>query len=186
MKNISTPLDDQVVRDLPVGTECLISGIIYTARDAAHKRMYDALMRGEKLPFESDGAVLYYAGPTPPPPGRPIGSVGPTTSYRMDAYAPLLMEKAGIKGMIGKGERNKIVIDAMKTNNTVYFAAIGGCGALTASSVISSEIIAYEDLGAEALRRLVVKDFYAIVVTDCNGNDLYKNGPDEYRKTLFD
>ncbi len=169
---ISTPFERSHTGELKCGDKVLISGKIYTARDAAHKRMVDAILRGEELPFDIRDQIIYYAGPAPAKPGRVIGSCGPTTSYRMDSFAPTLIE-LGLTGMIGKGERSDRVIDAMKKWGSVYFGAIGGAGALIAESVVSSEVIAYEDLGTEAIRCLTVKDFPAIVVIDSFGNSLY-------------
>ena len=174
-KKITTPLSDEVLQDLKAGDTVLISGVIFTGRDAAHKRMVDALKRGEKLPFDVKGQIIYYVGPTPAKPGKVIGSCGPTTSYRMDPYAPFLIEQ-GLKGMIGKGSRSKEVIEAMKKHKAVYFASFGGAGALLSATVKEAEIIAYEDLGPEAVRRLVVEDFPAVVVNDIYGNDLYIEG----------
>ena len=177
---ITTPiLDDSVIENLKAGDLVLISGVIYTARDAAHKRIVGALEKGEELPFDLKGQIIYYAGPAPAKPGKPIGSVGPTTSYRMDPYAPKLLE-AGLKGMIGKGSRNQGVIEAIKKFKGVYFGAVGGAAAYLARCVKSSEVIAYEDLGPEAVRRLVVEDFPAFVVNDVYGNDLYKMGRSQY------
>jgi len=181
VKRITTPLDDATVKDLVIGDRVRISGVIYTARDAAHKRLVEALDRGENLPADFSGQIIYYVGPTPAKPGEVIGSAGPTTSYRMDAYAPRLIG-IGLKGMIGKGARGPAVVEAMKKHGAVYFAAIGGAGAAIARSVKEAEIIAYEDLGAEALRRLVVEDFPAIVATDMNGGDLYAEGYKKYRR----
>lgn len=169
---ITTPLESDVMQRLKCGDKVLISGKIYTARDAAHKRMVQAAEKGENLPFDIKNQIIYYAGPAPAKPGRVIGSCGPTTSCRMDAYAPVLIEM-GLAGMIGKGQRDAGVIDAMKRHVSVYFGAIGGAGALIAESVQSVEIVAYEDLGTEAIRCLTVKDFPAIVAIDCNGNSLY-------------
>ncbi len=177
---ITAPItDDSVVENLKAGDFVLISGVIYTARDAAHKRMVEALEKGEELPFDLKGQIIYYAGPAPAKPGRPIGSVGPTTSYRMDPYAPKLLE-AGLKGMIGKGTRSKEVIDAIVKYRGVYFGAVGGAAAYLARCVKEAEVIAYEDLGPEAVRRLVVEDFPAFVVNDVYGNDLYKMGRCQY------
>ena len=181
-KKITTPLTEEVVKELKVGENVLISGVIYTARDAAHKRMVDAKERGEELPFDVEGSVIYYAGPAPAKPGNPIGSVGPTTSYRMDPFAPKMIAW-GEKGMIGKGSRSKEVRDACVEHKAVYFAAIGGAGALLAKRVKSAEVIAYEDLGPEAVRRLVVEDFPVVVVDDTYGNDLYEQGVAEYKKS---
>ncbi len=160
------------IKNLKAGDMVLLSGVIYTARDAAHKRMTDALANGEKLPLDIKDAIIYYAGPTPPKPGEVIGSCGPTTSYRMDKYAPTLLDE-GQLGMIGKGLRNQDVIDAVKRNEGIYFAAIGGAGALISKSIKKAEVIAYEDLGAEALRRLEVEDLSLTVVIDKDGNNLY-------------
>ncbi len=180
---IETPVTEELLSGLKIGDRVLISGTIYTGRDAAHKRMVEALDKGEELPFDVNGQVIYYAGPAPTPPGKPIGSVGPTTSYRMDPYAPRMME-AGLKGMIGKGPRAVEVIEAMVKYKAVYFAAIGGSAALLARKVKSAEIIAYEELGPEAVRRLVVEDFPVIVVNDLEGNDLYVEGVAKYAKEL--
>jgi len=180
-KKVTTPLTDESVKDLRIGDAVLISGVIYTARDSAHKRLVDTLEKGEKLPVDFNGQIIYYAGPAPAKPGRPIGSIGPTTSYRMDPYAPLLI-KHGLKGMIGKGNRNDEVVAAMKSNTAVYFGAIGGAAALGAQTVKKAEVVAYEDLGPEAVRRLEVEDFPAVVVNDCFGGDLYKEGMAEYKQ----
>ena len=181
---ITTPFDDEMLKNLNVGDKVLISGYIYTARDAAHKRWCDCLENGEKLPLDLSGEVIYFAGPAPAKPGQPIGSIGPTTSYRMDDYSPMVIEKAGIKGMIGKGNRSQLVVDAMIKYRCVYFAASGGLGALLANSVISAEIMAYEDLGPEAVRKLEVRDFPAIVAIDIFGNNLYKEGPELYKLNI--
>lgn len=180
---ISTPLTDDVIKTLKAGDEVLISGVIFTARDAAHKRIVSLIESGGNLPFDIKGQIIYFAGPTPEPPGRAIGSIGPTTSYRMDAYSPVLIEH-GLKGMIGKGKRSAAVISAMKEHGAVYFAAVGGAGALISMSVLSSEVIAYPELGPEAVRKLVVKDLPAIVATDCGGNDLYVSGVEEFLKSI--
>lgn len=169
---VTTPLSKAEVKKLRCGDRVLISGEIYTARDAAHKRMVESLEKNEALPIEIENCVIYYAGPTPAKPGRVIGSCGPTTSCRMDAYAPRLIE-LGLAGMIGKGERNGEVVDAMKKHKSVYFGAIGGAGALIAECVEKAEVVAYEDLGTEAIRKLTVKDFPVVVVIDCEGNSLY-------------
>lgn len=169
---IKTPLTAEVVSKLKAGDSVLITGIIYTARDAAHKRLMEALAKGEKLPIDLKGQIIYYAGPSPAPPGKPIGSVGPTTSYRMDAFAPKTME-LGLKGMIGKGPRSKEVVVAMKKHVAVYFAAVGGAGALLAKCVKEAKPVAYADLGAEAITELRVEKFPAIVAIDCRGDDLY-------------
>lgn len=180
VKKIKTPLDDATVASLKAGDQVSITGVLYTARDVAHKRMVDALDRGEKLPFDIAGQVIYYVGPSPAKPGKVIGSAGPTTSYRMDLYAERLME-LGMKGMIGKGMRDKKVVEAMKKHKCVYFAAIGGAAALIARSIKSAEVIAYDDLGPEAVRRLEVEDFRAFVINDVVGNDLYEMGKAEYK-----
>jgi fumarate hydratase subunit beta len=172
---LKTPLCDEDVERLKSGDRVLIGGIIYTGRDAAHKRLFDLLKAGKALPFDLQGQIIYYVGPTPAKPGQVFGSAGPTTSYRMDAYAPTLMER-GLKGMIGKGMRSEAVKEAMKKHKAVYFAATGGAGALLARRVKKAEIVAYEDLGPEAIRRLEVEDLPVIVVNDVNGNDLYLEG----------
>lgn len=178
---ITTPLSDKVVNSLKSGDQVSINGILYTARDAAHKRLIDLLDKGEALPFDIKDQIIYYVGPAPAKPGAIIGSAGPTTSYRMDPYAPRLME-VGMKGMIGKGNRSQSVIDAMVKYKSIYFAAIGGAGALVARSIKKVEIIAYEDLGPEAIRKMEVEDFQAVVVNDIYGNDVYKEGMNKYKK----
>lgn len=179
-KYIHTPLTKEKVMDLHSGDRVFLSGTIYTARDAGHKRLVEAHQKGESLPADLTDRVIYFVGPTPAKPGAPIGSCGPTTSYRMDAYSPYLIKNCGLRGMIGKGKRNEEVIDAMKARGAVYLGAIGGAGALIAQCVQSSEIIAYEDLGAEALRKLEVKDMPLTVIIDCYGENLYQKGVDEY------
>jgi fumarate hydratase subunit beta len=169
---LKTPLTDEDVERLKTGDRVLINGVIYTARDAAHKRMIELLDSGQELPFDIRGQVIYYAGPAPAKPGAVIGSCGPTTSYRMDVYTPKLIER-GLKGMIGKGTRSREVKEAMIAHKAVYFAAIGGLGALLAKTVKEAEVIAYPDLGPEAIRRLVVEDFPAIVALDISGEDIY-------------
>lgn len=181
MKRITAPLTKEEAAGLRAGDTVLLSGVVYTARDAAHKRMCEALDRGEALPFDMRDAVIYYVGPTPPPPGRVIGSAGPTTSGRMDAYAPRLMNE-GLRGMIGKGERSQAVVESMKENGAVYFAATGGAAALLASRIREAQVIAWEDLGTEAVRRLVVEDFPLTVVIDSRGEDLYRTAPEQYRR----
>ena len=176
---ISAPLDKKTISQLKAGDMVYISGTIYTARDAAHKRMAQALAEGQKLPLDVRGNVIYYMGPSPAREGRPIGSAGPTTASRMDRYAPDLLD-LGLSGMIGKGKRSQQVIDAMVRNGAVYFAAIGGDGALLSKAIVSSEVIAYEDLGTEAIRRLEVRDFPAIVVIDSDGNNLYEIAQKEF------
>jgi fumarate hydratase subunit beta len=179
-KKIRLPLNDRIIADLKAGESVLISGTLYTARDAAHQRMVAALKRGEKLPFDIKGQVIYYTGPSPAPPGRAVGSAGPTTSSRMDEFTPQLLV-AGLKGMIGKGPRSKEVREAIKKHHAVYFAAVGGAGALLSKAVVSAEIVAYEDLGPEAILRLEVKDFPATVINDISGRDLYEEGKQEFR-----
>ena len=169
---LQTPLTHEQATALKVGDSVLLTGEIYTARDAAHKRMIETLERGEALPFDVKDQIIYYAGPTPAKPGQVIGSCGPTTSGRMDAYAPQLIA-LGLTGMIGKGERAPAVIDAMRQHGAVYFGAIGGAGALIAKRILKAEVVAYEDLGTEAVRRLTVKDFPAIVIIDTDGKNLY-------------
>ena len=169
---INLPLTKEVAKTLKAGDIVELSGVIYTARDAAHKRLIERLEANEPLPFDLKDSVIYYVGPTPEKPGTVIGSAGPTTSYRMDAYAPTLLD-LGLKGMIGKGPRHQVVIDAMKRNDAVYFAAVGGAAALLALHIKEAEVIAFDDLGTEAIRRLVVEDFPVIVATDCHGNSLY-------------
>lgn len=180
-KKITTPLTDEVIKELKCGDMVEITGVIYTARDAAHKRLVSLIEKGETLPFDLNGSVIYYVGPTPPKPDAVIGSAGPTTSYRMDKYAPLLIEK-GLKGMIGKGQRSSEVIDAMVKHKAVYFAAVGGAAALLSKHIKKAEVIAYEDLGPEAIRKLYVENFPAIVVNDIYGNDLYEEGKKRYKR----
>lgn len=176
---IETPLTAEKVRGFQIGDMVYISGTIYTARDAAHKRMAEALDSGRPLPFDIRDQIIYYMGPTPARAGRPIGSAGPTTAGRMDSYTPRLLD-LGLKGMIGKGKRTAEVKDAIIRNGAIYFAAIGGAGALLSKTILGSAVIAYEDLGTEAVRRLQVKDFPAIVVMDASGNDLYKTAVSKY------
>jgi fumarate hydratase subunit beta len=178
---IKTPLSDGDVAKLKIGDKVLLNGVIYTGRDAAHKRLIDLVEAGKPLPIDIKGQVIYYVGPAPAKPGQAIGSAGPTTSYRMDAYSPKLME-LGLKGMIGKGMRKKEVIDAMKKYKAVYFAATGGAGALLAKAIKKAQIVAYEDLGPEAINRLEVVDFPLIVVNDIQGNDLYNEGMKKYAR----
>lgn len=178
-KKITTPITSEVTKDLHSGDYVYISGIIYVARDAAHKRMIEALDRNENLPIDIEDATIYYMGPSPAREGRPIGSAGPTTASRMDKYAPRLLD-LGQKAMIGKGKRSKEVIDAIIRNQAVYFAAIGGAGALLSKCIIKSEVICYDDLGAEAIRKLEVKDFPVIVVIDSQGNNLYETAVKEF------
>ncbi len=178
---ITTPLTDKVIKTLKTGDKVLISGIVYTARDAAHKRLVSAIKDREKLPFNLKGQIIYFTGPTPAPPDKAIGSAGPTTSSRMDAFSPILIKK-GLKGMIGKGPRGKEVVDAIKKYKAVYFAAVGGAAALLSKGIKKSEVIAYEDLGTEAIRMLEIEDFPVIVVNDMYGNDLYTDGLRKYSK----
>lgn len=178
-KRITMPLTAEKTKELHCGDNVLISGVIYTGRDAAHKRFVELLEQGGELPIDVKDAVIYYVGPAPAQPGQVIGSAGPTTSYRMDAYAPALLD-IGLKGMIGKGKRSPEVVDSMKKNQAVYFGAIGGAGALLAKCIKKAEVVAYEDLGAEAVRRLEVEDLPAIVVIDSEGNDLYEQGRKDY------
>ncbi|GIM29932.1 hydro-lyase, Fe-S type, tartrate/fumarate subfamily, beta region [Clostridium polyendosporum] len=184
-RRITTPLTEEKVKDLKAGDTVLITGIIYTARDAAHKRLTELLHKEEELPIDVKDQVIYYVGPTPPKPGMEIGSAGPTTSYRMDSYAPDLMD-IGLRGMIGKGSRSKEVLDAIIRNKAVYFGAIGGAGALIAKSVKKSELVAYEDLGAEAIRKLYVEDLPVVVIIDSEGNNLYEIGQKNYLQSLGD
>ncbi len=179
MKKINVPLSKIEATNLISGERVLLSGVIYTARDAAHKRLLELVIENKPLPFPIEGAVIYYVGPTPAHPGKVIGSAGPTTSYRMDAYAAGLLD-LGQAGMIGKGDRAKEVIDSMIKNGAVYFAAIGGAAALISKHITKSEVIAYEDLGAEALHRLEVKDLPLVVAIDSRGKNIYSDGPNEY------
>lgn len=183
VKRVVTPLNDLEISELKCGDSILLTGIIYTARDAAHKRLIELIEKGEELPFDLEGETIYYVGPTPPKPGMVIGSAGPTTSYRMDAYAPKLLD-LGLKGMIGKGLRNEEVIESIKRNKAIYFGAIGGAAALIGKSIVKSEVIAYEDLGSEAIRRLEVKDLPLVVIIDSLGNNLYEIGKENYLKTV--
>ncbi len=180
-KHITVPFSSDEAASLRAGDYVYLTGTIYTARDAAHKRMYETLERGERLPFEMKDNVIYYMGPSPAREGRPIGSAGPTTASRMDKYAPALLN-LGLRGMIGKGKRQQTVKDAMVSNGAIYFAAVGGAGALLSRAIIASEVIAYEDLGTEAVRRLEVRDFPAIVVMDALGNDLYETAARQYQR----
>jgi fumarate hydratase subunit beta len=179
--SITTPLSEKDLESLRIGDKVLLNGVIFTGRDAAHKRLFDLIQQGKELPIDVRGQVIYYVGPAPAKPGQAIGSAGPTTSYRMDAFSPKLME-LGLKGMIGKGNRSKEVIGAMKKYKAVYFGATGGAGALIAKSIKKAEIVAYEDLGPEAIRRLEVEDFPVVVINDTKGNDLYEEGAKKYRQ----
>jgi len=185
MREISAPLADKVIAQLRAGERVSITGVVYVARDAAHKRLIAALERGEPLPFDPRGQIIYYMGPSPARPGRPIGSAGPTTAGRMDAYAPRLLQ-AGLKGMIGKGNRSKAVREAMQKYRGVYLTMTGGAAALTARCILKAQVIAYEDLGAEALRRLEVEHMPAIVVNDIYGGDAYEQGQAQYRNKLLE
>ncbi|MCM1121114.1 MAG: Fe-S-containing hydro-lyase [Eubacterium sp.] len=178
-QHIQAPMDKEDAKKLCAGDYVYITGTIYTARDAAHKRMYEALERGENLPMEMEGNLIYYMGPSPAREGRPIGSAGPTTASRMDKYAPALLDM-GLIGMIGKGKRSEAVRDAIVRNGAVYYAAVGGAGALLSKSIIKSEVIAYDDLGTEAIRKLEVENFPVIVVIDAKGNNLYETVVREY------
>jgi len=178
---LTTPLTESAIEQLHAGDKVSITGVIYVGRDAAHKRLVSALEAGEALPFDPEGQIIYYMGPAPAKPGDPIGSAGPTTSYRMDPYTPRMLE-AGLKGMIGKGNRSMPVREAMQRHKAVYFGAIGGAGALIAKSIKKATVIAYDDLGAEALRRLEVEDFPAIVVNDMYGGDAYEDGLKQYSR----
>lgn len=179
---INTPLTIDTTMKLKAGDRVLITGNIYTARDAAHKRLIELLDKDEELPIDVNNAIIYYVGPTPEKIGEVIGSAGPTTSYRMDAYTPKLLD-LGLKGMIGKGKRDEAVVESMIKNKAVYFGAIGGAAALIGKSIKKAEIIAYEDLGSEAIRKLYVEDFPAVVVIDSEGNNLYEIGREEYLKS---
>jgi len=181
--DLKTPLENATIEKLKAGDKVRISGVLYTARDAAHKRLIEMVEAGNDLPFDVKGQLLYYVGPTPAKPGQVIGSAGPTTSYRMDTYAPTLI-RMGLKGTIGKGSRSKEVIEAMKKYKAVYFAAVGGAAALIAKTIKKVEIIAFDDLGTEAVRKMEVEDFPAIVVNDTNGGDLYDIGREKYRIPL--
>lgn len=180
--SVTTPLTREAARALRAGDSCLISGVIYTARDAAHKRLCELIEQGRELPLELRDSVIYFVGPTPAREGQAIGSAGPTTSYRMDAYSPTLIAR-GLTGMIGKGKRGPEVVSAMQEHGAVYFGAIGGCGALLSKCIKKAEIIAYEDLGAEAIRRLEVENFPAIVIIDALGNNLYETGRAAYLRS---
>lgn len=180
-RHMNAPISDEDARSLRAGDYVYITGTIYTARDAAHKRMYEALGEGKELPISMKNNIIYYMGPSPAREGRPIGSAGPTTASRMDKYAPSLLD-LGLKGMIGKGKRSQAVKDAIIRNGAVYFAAVGGAGALLAQRITKSTVIAYDDLGTEAIRELEVKDFPVIVVIDSEGNNLYETAIEKYRK----
>ena len=179
-KKITLPITDEDIKNLKAGDSVLLSGSIITGRDAAHKRLYELIQKGEKLPVDIKGELIYYVGPAPAKPGYAVGPAGPTSSYRMDKYAPSLLD-LGLKGMIGKGARNKEVVDAIVRNKGVYLVAIGGAAALIAKSIESEEILCYEDLGTEAVRRYEVEEFPCIVAIDSNGNNVYETEPPKYR-----
>ena len=182
-KYLTVPITKKEAAGLRAGDYVYLSGTIYTARDAAHKRMDEALDRGEELPFDINGNVIYYMGPSPAREGRPIGSAGPTTASRMDKYTQRLLD-LGLGAMIGKGKRSQAVLDGIVKNGSVYFAAVGGAGAILSKCILKSEVVAYEDLGTEAIRRLTVKDFPVIVVADATGNNLYESAVREYREIV--
>ena len=181
-RHINVPFDADIVKELKAGDYVYLTGTIYTARDAAHKRMYEALQNGEALPFDIEGNVIYYMGPSPAREGRPIGSAGPTTASRMDKYAPRLLN-LGQKAMIGKGKRTQEVLDAVVRNHAVYFAAVGGAAALLALHIKEAEVIAFDDLGTEAIRKLYVENLPVITVIDCDGNNLYETAPEKYKRS---
>ncbi len=178
---LTAPITESIARELKAGDKVILSGTIITGRDAAHKRIVDLLFADKPLPFDIHGQIIYYVGPTPPPPGRPIGAAGPTTSYRMDAYAPKLIER-GLRGMIGKGRRSEEVKSSMAQYGAVYFVAIGGAGALISQSVKEAKVLAWEDLGAEAVRELIIENMPLIVGVDTFGNDLYDTGQEQFRR----
>ena len=180
-KKINLPITKEISDELHIGDFCYLTGEMYVARDAAHKRLMELINKNEALPIELDGATIYYMGPSPAREGRPIGSAGPTTASRMDKYAPTFLD-LGLKAMVGKGKRTKAVLDAIVRNKATYFAAIGGAGALLSERIKSSEIVCYEDLGAEAIRKIYVEDFPVVVVADCHGENLYESAVEEYRK----
>lgn len=182
IKKLQTPFTREDARSLKAGDSCMITGVIYTARDAAHKRLCELVAQGKPLPMEMENAIIYFVGPTPAKPGQAIGSAGPTTAYRMDAYSPALIA-IGQTGMIGKGKRSPEVVEAMKKHGAVYFGATGGCGALLSKCIKKAEIVAYEDLGAEAIRRLEIEDFPVTVIIDSEGNNLYEFGRAEYLRS---
>jgi fumarate hydratase subunit beta len=182
MMKIRSPLRADVIISLKAGDEVLLSGMIFTARDVAHKRFVSLLENDRSLPLDLDGQIIYYTGPSPAKPGDLIGSAGPTTSYRMDEFSPILLRQCGLKGMIGKGNRGDEVVEAIRESKAVYFAALGGAGALIAQHIVSSEVVCYEDLGLEAVRKLVVKDLPLVVAIDFQGNNLYLQGPLRYQE----
>jgi fumarate hydratase subunit beta len=181
-RKIKTPLTEEIITSLHVGDMVLLSGEVYTARDVAHRRLYEAILKGEKLPVDLSKTILFYAAPTPTPPKKVIGSIGPTTSYRMDFFTPKLIEN-GLRGMIGKGNRSPEVVEAIKRNNAVYFGAIGGIAALMSQCIKKMELIAYEDLGPEAIRKLIIVDLPLVVINDSQGNDLYLSEQNKWRIT---
>lgn len=183
MRKLTTPLTEETVKSLHAGEHILLSGTVYTARDAAHLRMMDCLQNGEPLPFDLNGSVIYYAGPTPTPQGKPIGSIGPTTSTRMDSSTPALLSH-GLRGMIGKGGRAKAVVDAMREHPAVYFAAVGGAAALMAGCVTACEVIAWDDLGPESVKRLTLCDLPLVVAIDCYGQDAFRLGQESYLRSV--
>lgn len=182
IKKLTTPLTEEAIKNLKAGDSVALSGVIYTARDKGHKRMVETMAAGGELPVDLNNQLIYYVGPAPAKPGQPIGSCGPTTSGRMDSYAPVLMREAGLKGMLGKGPRSQGVIDAMVECGAVYLAAIGGTGVSISHSVKKAEVIAYDDLGTEAIRRLEVEDLPCIVAIDSEGNNLYQTGIETYKR----
>ena len=182
-KKISAPINDEIAKELKAGDYVYITGTIYTARDAAHKRMSEALEKGKELPIELENNIIYYMGPSPAREGRVIGSAGPTTASRMDKYTPNLLD-LGLKAMIGKGKRSKELIEPIKRNSCVYFAAVGGAGAILSKCIKKSEVVAYDDLGTEAIRKLHVEDFPVIVVIDSDGNNLYETAIKEYKNSI--
>ena len=183
MKKINTPLTEEAIESLKTGDEVLLTGVIYTARDAAHRRIVESIDKGEGTPIDLNGQIIYYVGPTPPRPGEVIGSAGPTTAYRMDPFTPRMLDQ-GIKAAIGKGGRSKEVRESLISHKAVYFGAIGGSGALLSETIKSVEVVAYEDLGPEAIRKLEVQDFPVIVVNDIYGNDLLEQGRSEWRREI--
>ena len=182
VKKINLPITDEDIKNLKAGDSVLLTGTIITGRDAAHKRLYELIEKGDELPVDIKGELIYYVGPAPAKPGYAVGPAGPTSSYRMDKYAPALLD-LGLKGMIGKGARSQAVIDSIVKNNCVYFAAIGGAAALIAKSIKSEELLCYEDLGTEAIRRYTVEDFPCIVAIDSEGNNVYETEPKKYAKS---
>jgi fumarate hydratase subunit beta len=181
MKKIEAPMNDEAVKELHAGDQVLLSGIVYTGRDAAHKRLVELIEGGKPLPFDLKGSVIYYVGPSPAPPGFVIGAAGPTTSYRMDPYAPFLLER-GMKGMIGKGQRSEELIRIMRERTAVYFGATGGAAALISKAIVKAKVIAFDELGTEAIRELEVKDMPLVVINDCYGKDLYKEGRSKWSR----